>query len=571
MATNKTARDTMVFVIVIIAACVTVFANLLADKKFARIDLTQEGRYSLSKPFRNILGRLDDTCQITYYVSEKAPAGFERYKRDMLDKLHEIETASNGKIKVTPVDPTDNKELRERLAKDGYQHELTVYQKDQQVQALIFSGLEITYQDKPKVQIPEIYSAELLEYEIGSKIMQLTLKKKPIIAVNVPPAPPGQQPQMGRQPPGSGFEWLQQGRWDEEKKFDIRSIELNENGSIPPDASLFIMVRPKNLSDRQKYEITKYLASGGKMLLLASEFKVSFEFGWRVEKTPTGFEDYLQDIGVKLGQDFVADNACLKIPFVNPFGELDQKRAPVFIRILPENIDQESVLTKLMPNLLVLSPSEIALDADKLAKNNIVPHVLAKTSKQSWIIPYGETVDFEKEANYDEEKQPYTGQRNVFVMLDGQFPFPYDGKPAPFWDPQHPPTEPAKTEKIDKKPGTLAIFSGPEAFHLLYMTDRSLGQFMQGNYAVIPNVAENFSLGDDLISLRTKRYETRSIKSLGGAQNDWKRWLLKAGLIGGPALLLLITAVFWFLYRRASQVRYERRYAATIGPSSFTP
>ena len=60
MATNKTARDTMVIVAIVVAVCVTIFANLLADKKFGRLDLTKEGRYSLSQPFKNILGRLED-------------------------------------------------------------------------------------------------------------------------------------------------------------------------------------------------------------------------------------------------------------------------------------------------------------------------------------------------------------------------------------------------------------------------------------------------------------------------------------------------------------------------------
>ena len=40
MAENKGARNTMVFVAVIVAVVATVAANLLADKKFARIDLT---------------------------------------------------------------------------------------------------------------------------------------------------------------------------------------------------------------------------------------------------------------------------------------------------------------------------------------------------------------------------------------------------------------------------------------------------------------------------------------------------------------------------------------------------
>lgn len=573
MATNKTERDMMVVIAVVVAFCVTILANLLADNKFARIDLTREGRYSLSKPFLNILSHLDDTCKLTYYVSDKPPAGFERYKRDMLDKLREIETASKGKIKVVAIDPTNNKELRERLIKEGFQHEIMVQEKDQAVQALIFSGLEITYQDKPTIPIPQIWQAEFLEYVIGSSVVELTQTKKPIIAVH---APPSQQPMMpGRQAPGSGFEWIAQGLWDSEKKFDIRSVELSENNTIPPETSLFILIRPKNLSERQKYEIAKYLAGGGRMLLMASSFNVSYEFGWRAERTPTGLEDYLKGLGLTMGQDFVADNANLKIPVENAFTrEVEFKGAPLFIHILPENIDQEQVITRLLPGMLVLSPSAISLDKATLQKNNLKESILATTSKQTWIIPYAEGIDLSKETNYDAEKQPYDGPRNVFVMLEGQFPFPYEGKPAPAWEKNGPPPAEVKDKKEDaplvKKPGWLAVFSGPEAFHSLYMNSRDLGQFMQGNMLAIRNIADNFSMGDDLIRLRTKQYETRTIKALGGSQNDFKRTALKVAMIGGPAALLFIFALVWFIWRRAAQTRYERSFAQTIGPSSFT-
>jgi len=38
-----------------------------------------------------------------------------------------------------------------------------------------------------------------------------------------------------------------------------------------PEASLLVLVRPKSLNERQKYEITKYLASGGRLFVTESQ------------------------------------------------------------------------------------------------------------------------------------------------------------------------------------------------------------------------------------------------------------------------------------------------------------
>lgn len=578
----------MVVVAVVVAVIVTVMANMLSDRKFARADLTAEGRYSLSQPFRSILSRLDDNLKVTYYVSEKAPIGFERYRREMLDKLREIELAASGKITLEVIDPTEKKELRERLEKDGFEFPMMFYSKDQEGQAIVFSGLELLYQDKPKVQIPRMAQAEALEYLFGSKIIELTTKKKSVIAVNVPPSPP-QNPQMqmmGQKQQGSGYEWLSHGQWDEEKKFDVRAVEITESSPIPPEASLLVLVRPKSLNERQKYEITKYLASGGRLLLVASPFKVAYEFGWRVEKSPTGLEDYLKDLGVTINSDFVADNSNLRmVRSINLFtGEKEEDRIPFFVKILPENIDQESVLTKLMPGLVAPFPASIELDKDKLSKNGLKSQILAKTSKQTWMVHFTEAFDPKSEMKYDEGTQHYDGPRSVFVMLEGQFPFPYEGKPVPEWTAAPKPPEEKDKEKekekekkddqpaaLQKKPGSIALISSPDAFHMMLMSSRELGGQLQGNYSVIPNMAENFSMGDDLIRLRTKRYEMRVIKGLGGTENDFKRNALKLGLLLGMPILVLIAALTRFFLRRASQTSYERKFAQTIGPSSFSP
>jgi len=572
-------RDAVLLAAAAVALVVAVLVNLLADKKFGRIDLTAEKKYSISEEMHHIIDRLgEDQAKLTYYVFSSLSA-FEPMKRDMLDKLNEIKNASKGRIEIEVVDPQGNAKLLEDLKGKGYLQQVQQASKDEMSLSKIMSGLQITYKDKPSVDIPVIYQSDSLEYELGGKLLELTLDKKPVIALDIPPAPPQANPMMQqRKPQGSGFEWLTQGGIDN-KKFDVKSIDLSENNSIPKDAALFIAIRPKEMNERQRYDVEKYLAEGGKVMLLASPFKVSHEFGWKVEKTPTGLEDYLKECGITFGQDFIADKSHLRQPItLNPFtGEEQLFENLFFIKIKPENIDQNTSLTRLMPGLVMPSPAEIKLDKEIISKSKFDAVVLAKTSAESWVVPFSESIEPEKITAPDTFPHP---DMPVFVMLKGQFPFPFEGKPVPEW-PKAAPSDKEKEKDKDKdkkpetataakKPGALVVCTAPEAFFLTYLQHQYTGPQMRGNVELIANISESMSLGDDLMKLRTKRYETRAITGLAGKENESSRQYWKAFLIFGIPILVFIFAIYRFVLRRIRQLAYERKFAGTIGPSSFS-
>ena len=187
------------------------------------------------------------------------------------------------------------------------------------------------------------------------------------------------------------------------------------------DAALFITIRPKEWNERQRYEVEKYLAEGGKVFLVASPFKVKHEFQWSAEKTPTGFEDYLKELGVTLSGDFIADKSHLQMNETDIFGRELKFDNKLFIRIKPENIDQTNSLTRLMPGLVMPVPCEILLDSAQLAKNKLTSTILAKTSSESWTVPFSANIDPEK---VDPPADFKNGLKPVFVMLSGQFPIP---------------------------------------------------------------------------------------------------------------------------------------------------
>lgn len=594
--TNFFKRDAVLWGAGLVALVSAVLINLVSEKKFGRVDLTAEGKYSVSPEMKRIIERLgNDEAKVTYYAYSKSPM-FEPYKRDMIDKLNEIKNVSSGKVNVEIIDPSENKKLSDELDEKGFTRMINMQTADEASTTKVWSGLTVAYKDKPTIDIGFVHQAEQVEYELGNKLIELTQTKKQLIAIDAPPAPPAPPPQFRQQqqPPGNGFDWIYTNPEVglDQKKFEPKTIDISETNPIPKDTALLMIIRPKDLNDRQRYEIVKYLAEGGVVFLISAPYKLSQEQfgGWRAERTPSGLEDYLKEAGLTFSQEFLADKSNVQFPYVNMLQRrLSMMKLPQFIRIRPENLDQTTSLTRMMNGLVMPFAVELKLDSSTLSKNGISSTVLAKTTKENWTIPYSDAFDPFK---VDEPEKPQADQKAVFVLLKGKFPFPYEGKPVPEWKKEDDKKDEKKDDKKDekkdekkddkkdeKKPelakaerkeGTLVVCSAPDGFFDQYLASQQLQQYMSPNVFLMRNIAESMSMGDDLMKLRSKQYETRSLAGLAGKTNEGTRQIWKIALIAGVPLLVLIFAIYRFVFRRVRQLNYERNFAGTIGPSSFT-
>lgn len=564
-----------------VGVLVAILLNSLAQKASVRTDLTADQKYSVSPGLMNITNKLTDQVQIVYYVSSKIQE-FVQIKLDLTDKLNEIKNASKGLIdfKIEDVDQKDEK-LMQEMGNHGFLRQIQSNSGDELSFSILISGMKITYKDQESVYIPQIYSTADLEYALGEKLIELYTKdkpsEKPVIAVDLPPS--GQGFNMpGRPQQGSGFEWIideRSGMSISNKKFDLKPIDVSQAQPIPEKTSLLMMIRPRLMDERQKYEVEKYLAEGGKVLIFASPVRA---LGDTVEQTPFGLEDYFKDIGITFGKSILADKSHLSVSVNKRTYEFP----PYFIRIKPDNIDQSTALTRLMPGLCMPTPTEIAIDKGVMDKAKLAYTVLAKTTENNWELKtVGNTLELDKAATTPPAAT--NPPKTVFAMIKGQFPFPYEGKPVPEWPMSEKDREKEKANEKEKpkapvmasagkREGTLIICSSPEAFYAPYLEEPNLRNLIQtGNVSMLLNLTESLSYGDDLIKLRTKHYETRIISKLAGDDKESLRLIWKIALIAAVPGFVLLFSVYRFILRRISQLSYERKFAGSIGPSSFTP
>ena len=82
-----------------------VLLNILASAYFFRIDLTEEKKYTIKEPTKELLKNLDDAVFIEVYLEGDLNASFKRFQKSIGEILEEFRIYSDNKVKFVFTDP----------------------------------------------------------------------------------------------------------------------------------------------------------------------------------------------------------------------------------------------------------------------------------------------------------------------------------------------------------------------------------------------------------------------------------------------------------------------------------
>src|SRR3954453_23642209 len=104
------SRRTYAIVAVILAAVIFVALNIAADATLTttRLDLTENGQYTLAQGTKNILGKLEEPIQLKFFYSKNIGSGYAQvnaYGGRVRDLLNEYAAFSHGIIVLQETDP----------------------------------------------------------------------------------------------------------------------------------------------------------------------------------------------------------------------------------------------------------------------------------------------------------------------------------------------------------------------------------------------------------------------------------------------------------------------------------
>ncbi len=432
------SQRTQAFLQLGLFAGILIVVNILAHQVYTHVDLTEEKRYTLTKPTRELLKGINDRIYVRVLLEGEFPAGFKRLRTATREVLEDFRSL-NAYIDYQFEDPNKGSKeevnaRRKALLEEGIAPVNLNVRGEGESKSQIIYPTAIFHYGKRKVivnllenQSPTLTpdevinnSISLLEYKFANAIKKLQAKGRPIILFTR----------------GHGeLDELQTKDLERSLRqfYDTDRITLDSVIHLPADkCALLIVARPRSaFSERDKFIIDQYIMGGGKVLWLIDRLDAGLD-SLRHRKRfipqdyPLNIEDVLFKYGVRIQPDLVLDMECTQIPLqVGVVGNAPQFRLfpwPYHPAVLPTG---NHPVVKNLDRVELLFCSSI--DTIR-TKTPVKKTVLLRSSKYSRL--QFSPVELGFDIMGEELKPEYfnRGHQILGVLLEGEFPSAYENR-----------------------------------------------------------------------------------------------------------------------------------------------
>lgn len=419
-------------------AGILVFANIVANAFYTHLDLTEEKRFTLTKPTKLLLRDLKERVYVQVLLDGDFPAGFKRLQtatKEMLDDFrsesgyldYQFENPSLGTVEEV-------NERRKALAEDGIiPFNLRVADMGESSQQLIypvaifhFGGRQMVVKllenNSPSLSPDEVInnSVTLLEYKFANVIKKLKSPKRPIILLT---RGHGELNDLQTADLERGLQQF----------YDTDRVTLDSVVQIKPDeCALLIVAKPRGpFSEKDKFKLDQFAMNGGKILWLIDQMDASIDsmnMGGKFISTPypLKLEDMLFKYGVRLNSDVVLDLQCTKIPLqIGQVGNQPQYQMFDWYYHLAVQPDSKHPIVKNLDRMDFWFASTM----DTLrTKTQIQKTVLLRSSQYSRMQFNPVELNFEI-LKYDPDPAKFDkGPQNLAILLEGTFPSAFENR-----------------------------------------------------------------------------------------------------------------------------------------------
>ena len=529
-----------------------------------RFDLTEDKMYTVSQGAKNIMAQLKVPVQVKYYVTkqDEIPAGLKTLRQEVTDKLSELSIASKGKLQYQVINPGESDDMQQALQAKGIRpFQVQSVERDAVAVKLVYSSITIGYKDQAEEIIPQVIPDNLgsLEYELLSRILKMVRDKQPVVAVfstkeAIDPQLASMYMQAGQPLPPPEDHFSQIPEYLRGEGYDVRPTDITETSPVPPDTKTLLLLGVRELNDRQRWEIHQVLRRGGSVVVAAQATMYNYNPGPRggfqidVRPQTLGINDLTSSYGVRIDDRLLMDEqmATLAIPRTAVVGGMrfqmsEPVQAPMQIRVMGESIHRDLPFTAGVPELLYLWGNQVVVDSTSLAQKGLKATTVFTGSPKAWVVD--KTSGAIEKEDLDPAAHPLLDKPLLAVLLEGTFPDPWAGKPAPEWpragaDSSARP--PAVPDTAAAAPGRLVVIGCSKLFEEMLLDQA-------GHAALLLNTVDALTLGSDLISIRSKNAETRTF----GLVSDGKKLAFRViNMALVPVLLVGLGLGNWARRRR---------------------
>jgi ABC-2 type transport system permease protein len=419
-------------------AGILLFANIVANSFYTHLDLTEEKRFTLTKPTKLLLRDLKERVYVRVLLNGDFPAGFKRLQtatREMLDDFrsesgyidYQFENPSEGSVE-------EINERRKALAEDGIMpFNLRVADMGETSQQLIYPVAVFHYagrrmvvklleSNSPTLSPDEVInnSVTLLEYKFANIIKKLRSPQRPVILFT------RDHGELNELQTADLERSLQQ-------FYDTDRISLDSVVQLPPEqCALLIVAKPRRpFSEKDKFKIDQYAMNGGRVLWLLDPMDASLDsmsMAGKFISTPYDLklDDQLFKYGVRLNSDVVLSMESTKIPLqIGQVGNQPQYEMFDWYYHLMVQPQGTHPIVKNLDRLDIWFASSM----DTLrTKTPIKKTVLLRSGQYSRMQFNPVELNFEI-LKYDPDPTKFNkGPQNLAVLLEGSFPSSFENR-----------------------------------------------------------------------------------------------------------------------------------------------
>ncbi|MEZ5014084.1 MAG: gliding motility-associated ABC transporter substrate-binding protein GldG [Chitinophagales bacterium] len=415
---------------------IIVLVNILVSGFFYRIDLTQEKRFSVSTPTKELLREQEDVVFFRIYLGGDLTPNLQRLQTSTTELLDQFRVYANDNVQYDVFDPFSipdennrNAFIKELDDKNVYSIQFYASATDEASVKYVFPFVSVTYHDK-EITIPLIdrgsmtlpltpdsdpsVSISLLEYKFTKAIRQLTETHKPYIAFI------------------AGHDELNRLEVKDiavslNELYSVTQIDLESDSTfeIPVECKAIIIAKPLTaFSERGKFIIDQYIMRGGNVLWMIDPVIADFDSlytnngQFMAVDRDLNITDMLVQYGARVNSNIIQDKQCTHINVPVRNGEEFIQRPWPYNPIL-NNFNLRNPISKNVDAL----EGKFVSTVDTIATPGIQKTILLRTGSLSRYLKTGAPINFnivdDRYAPTDDMyNKPYLP---VAVLLEGNF------------------------------------------------------------------------------------------------------------------------------------------------------
>lgn len=491
-------------------AIVLVVVNVLANRHFVRLDLTENKAYTLSSATKKILSELDDVVLLRIYFSDNLPPQLTHVRRGVLDLAEEYQQYGGKNFTTELRDLEDPQTERELLMLGIEPMQVNVVQRDKQEVARIFMGMVMIHGDKQEViHIDPRAPTQHLEESLTGSVVKLTQERMPVVAW------------LGNQTSieGEGKNIIQSLIGE---RYKVEPIEESISVLDPSKTDVLVLAGPRNLSVMDLLHIDDYLGLGGKVIALIDNVTVGERFmGVAVD---SGLEPLLTAYGVNLSSGVVADATNAYAAFRSGYVTYSVPY-PFWPSIRSEGLNRSYPPVSQLEALVL--PWAGALEISKEIPSSLKIEKIVTSSSFAGITPGEPPYSLDpQDAGLVLPRNPVS-EKVLALVVKGKFPSAFETNPE-LKLPKN-----AKQLPRGEEAGELVVVSTSH-----FLEDRFVGQqqFAEG-VDFFANIVDHLSWGDALVGIRSRPVMSRPIPA--NLSTTAKLTIRYGNMIGVPLLIII--------------------------------